>query len=154
MTAIDRRTVRIGLAIASLASFAAAYAFPAIGTCSRDPAGTINWFGNDTVLVFGWLGILGLQIGWFANLALGRALLALIRGSPPTRRLLVVHAGTFVVGCLTLQPALGFRLWHNEAWSEPICRLGPGFWLWALAHVVAVGGVTFISPGKAAKERL
>lgn len=71
MAAIDRPAVRLGCAAAALALFCAAYAFPAIGTCSRDPARMINWFDNSTVLFFGWLGIFNLQFGWFANIALG-----------------------------------------------------------------------------------
>jgi hypothetical protein len=128
-------TNRVVLCFTGAALFLLACAFPAIGTCSRDPAPVINWFDNATLVFAGGLGIFALQVGWFANVGLVANLATALRGRPIARWRLVLHAGPLVIGVLTLQPALGMELPHNEAWSEPICRLGAGFWLWLAAHV-------------------
>lgn len=135
------RGARAGCAAGSLAFFLVACAFPAIGTCSRDPAHLINWFENSVVVLFGWLGVFLFQLGWFANLPLVVHLMALMLDWRPRRWLLATHAVLLSIGAITLQPALGFDLPHNEAWSEPICRLGAGFWLWLAAHAVALAAM-------------
>jgi hypothetical protein len=138
MAPITHPAIRIGCVAAGLALFCAACLFPTIGTCSRNAPPAITWFDNQTVAAFGWLGIFALQIGWFANIPFAANLVALARNRRPGRRRIAVQAVTFLGGSLTLQPVLGLRLWHNEAWSEPICRLGPGFWLWAAAQALVL----------------
>ena len=54
-----------------------------------------------------------------------------------------------VAGVVILLPSWGMRLPPNEAWDEPVCWLGTGFWLWvaaqALACATAVAG-TLVLP--------
>lgn len=140
MRPVGRAAARIVPAALGGLLFGLAYGLPAIGTCSRDPARSITWFDNATVLFFGWLGIFAFQIGWFANLAFACNLVAVLRGVASPHWRLVVHGALLLVGLLTLQPALGMELPHNEAWSEPICRLGTGVWLWVAAHLVILAG--------------
>jgi hypothetical protein len=134
------KATRLCVGLSGGALFGLATAFPAIGTCSRDPARMIDWFDSSTVLFFGGLGPFAGQIGWFANLALVANLVSLLRGHCPRRGVLILHALLFTIGGVTLQPGLHFELPHNEAWSEPICRLGAGFWIWAASHLTILGG--------------
>lgn len=95
--------------------------FPSLGTCRE---GQVTWFEAETTVFFGWLAAFSGLLGWYANIPLIMALFRLVRGRMPSIGLagfaLVIASTSF----------LEVELAHNEAWSEPLCAWGTGFWLW------------------------
>lgn len=144
-----RRTVFASLAVVALVLFFAALAFPAVATCSREDASIPNWFHNDTIFFFGWLAILAGQWGWLANIPFLINVVLLILGRRTGFWSPGIQVLFLFVAVVTLLPSRGMRLPHNEAWDEPVCWLGAGFWLWvaaqALVCAAAVAG-TLILP--------
>ena len=133
---MNRRFAFAALALAGLALFLSALAFPAIATCSRTAEHVPNWFHNDTILFFGWLAILLGQWGWLANIPFLVNVVRLMRGRRPGFVWPAIQAFFLAVAVVTLQRSWGMRLPHNEAWDEPVCWLGTGFWLWAGAQAL------------------
>lgn len=108
----------------------AAIFFPSLGTCHD---GAIHWFDPDTAIFFGWMaGLVGL-LGWYANLTLSAGLVYLLRDRHPPLWLGVVGQ------ILALTSFTPVELAHNEAWSEPLCAWGSGFWLWFSSVTVLTG---------------
>lgn len=107
--------------------------FPSIGTC-RD--GAISWFSTETTVFFGWMAAFGGLLGWYANITMLYGLYALVLGRRPSG-----IAGTIGL-LLALTSFRNVELAHNEAWTEPLCAWGSGFWMWfsaqALLAAVAV----------------
>lgn len=144
-----RRTVFATLAVLALILFFAALAFPAIATCSREDQSLANWFHNDTILFFGWMAILLGQWGWMANIPFLINVVLLIRGRRTGFWSPGIQAFFLAAAVMTLLPSWGMRLPHNEAWDEPVCWLGTGFWLWVAAQALvcaAAVAATLILP--------
>lgn len=142
------RMLVVTVALAACAFFAAAMAFPAVGTCPDARGGpSPEWFDNRYILLFGWLAVFIGQAGWFANIPFALTITALLRGRVPGRWLVAAHAGLLALGVVSLQPRFGMRLPHNEAFSDPVCRIGGGFWLWVAAHVVTIAAAWAVRRG-------
>lgn len=146
-----RRIALAALALTGTALFLGALAFPAVGTCPRSGADLPNWFDNLNLLFFGWMAILVGQWGWLANIPflINTAMLAL--GRRPGFWLPGMQAFFLGIALLTLHPSWGLRLPHNEAWDEPVCWLGTGFWLWVAGQAVVCGAAlaaSLLLPGR------
>jgi hypothetical protein len=109
-----------------------------LGTC-RD--GNVTYFANSTVVLFGWMGIATGMLGWYANIPLGVAVWRMARGRAPGRWTVLVGLG------LALTTFAPVELMHNEAWSEPVCQWGPGFWLWFSCSLVAALALVWPASG-------
>ena len=129
--------VRIAAVGIALACFVAALAYPAVGTCLGS-AREVTWFENSNVLLFGWLAVFAFQPGWFANIPFAIAVFKLWRGQRVALPLVGAQAVLVGAALVTLHPSLGFRLPHNEGFDEPVCALGPGFWLWVAAQATVL----------------
>jgi hypothetical protein len=137
------RIAGIVAALIALASFASALAFPAVGTCYNGSNGSLpNWFENQNILLFGWLAAFAGQLGWFANIPFVLNIRSIFRSRIPSLSLVSIEASLVALAILSLQPRAGLRLPHNEGYDEEVCFLGPGFWLWVVAHLV-VTAVSF-----------
>lgn len=123
-------------AMAALLFFFAALAFPAVGTCVMSTTAEPNWFDNANILLFGWLAIIQGQIGWFANVPFAVNVVKLVLGKKPVLTAALAQALLLFAAVWTLRPSAGMELLHNEAFDEPVCRLGPGFWLWVTAQTL------------------
>ncbi len=128
------RIAAVGMA---LACFVAALAYPAVGTCLGS-AREVTWFENSNILLFGWLAIFAGQPGWFANVPFAIAVFRLTRRQRVALPLIGVQAALLGIALVTLHPGLGLRLPHNEGFDEPVCALGPGFWLWVAAQATVL----------------
>ena len=118
-----------------------AIAFPAIRTYTRSHGPTyINWFDNFTVLALGWGGLIFGQLGWFANPMLVANAIALWRGRQVTRGIWIVQ---IVLAGWSLIPT---ELGHNEAFTEPVCAYGPGFWLWMASQAIVIATAALTPP--------
>lgn len=131
-----RRTVFASLAVVALVLFFSALAFPAVATCSRSDESIPNWFHNDTIFFFGWLAILAGQWGWLANIPFLINVVLLILGRRTGFWSPGIQVFFLIIAVVTLLPSRGMRLPHNEAWDEPVCWLGTGFWLWGAAQAL------------------
>lgn len=134
------RIAAIGLAAAASLCFFAALHYPAVGTCYAPGSPLPDWFENQNILLFGWMAIFVGQIGWYANIPFAAILISLMRGRRPPWYALAAQVGLAGLGIATLQPAFGMMLPHNEGYSEPVCWLGIGFWLWGAAQLLAFCG--------------
>lgn len=117
-------------AAAVAALWTAACFLPSVAICGRDGTGPENWFANDTIVLFGWLGPLIGMFGWYANLTLVIGLTLLLLGRMPGLWLAAADL------LLTLSAFVPDRLWQHEGWSEPICAYGAGWWTWTAANLV------------------
>lgn len=123
------------LGVAAFGLFLTALQYSSIGTCvSGTPP--VTWFENQTVVLFGWGGLIFGQLGWYANLAFGWSLLHLLAGRLPSfKHITLLHA------VLVFWALLPIPLAHNEGYKEPVCALGAGFWLWVAAQAIAATGI-------------
>jgi hypothetical protein len=140
-----RRTVFASLCALALLLFFGALAFPAVGTCPQSGADVPNWFGNDTILFFGWMAVLTGQWGWMANIPFAINVVLLMLGRRPGFWSPGIQAFFLAVAVMTLLPSRGMRLPHNEAWDEPVCWLGTGFWLWVAAQALVCAAAVVAS---------
>ena len=138
--ALNRTDLAVRLMpMAAVACFVLALAYPSVGTCSNNPADhAVHWLDNTMLALFGWLGVLAGQFGWYANITLFCIAMIVIFGRQPFYALLIAHAALLVLGTISLVPGVGIDIPVNEAFSEPICRLGAGFWLWFMANVIGL----------------
>ncbi len=125
---------RLAVVALPVALFLSALAFPAVGTCTVPGTSETNWFENENIVLFGWLAMFVGQAGWFANIPFFWNAMSLLRDRPPRPLLIALQGSLVVIAIVSLQPAIGMRLPHNEGFDEPVCRLGRGFWLWVAAH--------------------
>jgi hypothetical protein len=134
------RVALIGLAAVALACFVLALAFPAVGTCYAPGSPLPDWFENQNILFFGWMAALVGQFGWFANIPFAVTLVFLARGKPLPWYVPAGQLTFLIFAIVSLLPAFGMMLPHNEGYSEPVCWLGRGFWLWVAAQAIALVG--------------
>jgi hypothetical protein len=138
------RLVSIGFGILALLCFGMACVAPhAIGTCPGSKSSFdvhpayVHWFDGSTIVLFGWLGGIFAQFGWYANLTA----VALLFGAIVRRRrfpIAVLVAHTILVAFAVAPIPLA----HSEAGAEPVCLGGYGagfaFWLgWVLFAALA-----------------
>ena len=132
--------VRVMLVVVSLLIFVTALSFPAVGTCINGYGP--HWFENGNILFWGWAALLVGQIGWYANIPYVINAASITRNKNPRPAHLVAQIVLLLIAILTLLPSFGMELPHNEAWSEPLCSLGPGFWMWVGAQAsIAVAAI-------------
>lgn len=124
---------RVALVVVSLLIFVAALSFHSVGTCINGYGP--HWFKNENVLFWGWTALLVGQIGWYANVPCAINAASIVRNKKPRPAYLVAQVVLLLIAIVTLLPSFGMELPHNEAWSEPVCRLGLGFWMWVCAQV-------------------
>lgn len=142
----------IAAAIVALATFGAALAFPAIGTCYAGSNGTLpNWFENQNILLFGWLAVFVGQVGWFANIPFALNIRSFLRQRLPSRLAVASESVLVASAAASLQPVAGMSLPHNEGYSEAVCFLGVGFWLWLSAHFTVIMASVALRLGSSTK---
>ncbi|WP_159011171.1 hypothetical protein [Bradyrhizobium sp. S69] len=93
----------------------------------------MTYFDNATIVFFGALGPMFGTFAWYANVFLFVATVRLALGRAPW--LLSDLAGL----ALALTSFRIVELMHNEAFSEPVCAWGIGFWLWLACFVIVLG---------------
>ncbi len=83
-------------------------------------------YSGLAVLMWGWVGVLGLQFAWLANFTLpGVAMLSLMKAAPVFLR---VSAAVLQIG-MAIQ-ALFWNWLADEGGSHSIESYGPGYYLW------------------------
>jgi hypothetical protein len=121
-------------AVASIILFSLAMLFPALGTCPQIDPGNVDWLPNHHVLFYGPLGAFFLEFGWYANIPLAIVLVAIARGRPVSRWIIVTQV------ILTLSSFVPVELIGPSESATTICRWGPGYWMWFAAQSIAVAG--------------
>lgn len=125
-----RSMERVGLAL-SLLAYAVSWALPAFLFDGHPPLRGID------ILLTGWMGVVFLEFGWYANPFFWGACVAVAAGRE--RLALGLSLVAFALG-LT---AFTTRGWvFDESELTPIRSLGPGFgmWLSAISGMVAISG--------------
>lgn len=117
------------LAVLWLALWLGALALPVAITGSNPGDQLSGWM----VLIIGWLGVMVLQVGWFANLAF----LASLPVLASSRKFGWLSKALTLVLILTTIDALFWREMYYDNGSEPIRTFGSGYYLWFAAMVGA-----------------
>ncbi len=153
MSGEAKHALRALAALVAVLIFLAALAYPAVGTCAANGGlNRPNWFDNTTILFFGWLAVFAGQFGWFANVPFFLNVAGLLRDRHPHRIVPIAQAFLLFVAIVTLRPASGLRLPHNEAFDEPLCYLGVGFWMWVVAQSIVLAA-SFAAQRQVTAER-
>lgn len=133
------------LLAATLALYLASLFFPAI--YARDWASSQRYLTGLEVLAMGCMGLLVGSIAWYANLCylIGLILLAVRAKGRAARNLFIV---ALVLG---LQSCMLDQVYYTEAKASPVTGLGPAFYLWWVAFLVAAVGAELLARGAASK---
>lgn len=137
-----KHLIRVAWVFISVVAFGGALSFPAVGTCINGYGP--HWFKNENVLIWGWTALLIGQIGWYANIPFAINSVNLVRNKRSHAGYLIAQFVLLLTAMVTLHPTFGMQLPHNEAWSEPVCALGLGFWMWVGAHVSIILASLFL----------
>lgn len=120
--------------------------FPSIGTC-RDGGG-VTWFSTETTVFFGWMAAFAGMLGWYANATWVVCLTKMAKGERPSPTVALIGLALAATSFMDVELA------HNEAWTEPVCAWGVGFWLWfsgqAILPVLALSQALAARRAKAA----
>ena len=116
--------LKLALILASGAAYTTSLFLPGILTRTQALHGIY-------ILVNGWLGILQLQLAWYANPAYFLALLLLLLERPKAARI----AATLAV-VLGLTSFVAREWWFHEGFGTPITGFGSGLYVWLAALVL------------------
>lgn len=99
------------------------------------------------VLEMGWIGVLVLNVAWYANVSWLIAVICFASGAIGPARF---FSGVSIL--LSLQSFVTKGWWFDESGPTPIVRLGSGFYLWFGSLTVLFLGCVFSGPsGKVRK---
>jgi hypothetical protein len=100
---------------------------PALGTCYQNK---FKWYYGSDILSMGPFGLIAGEAGWYANVFLLFSIIGLARGR------LRFSLNDLMGLLLALTSFQKLEIWPNEAWSEPVCARGIGFWLWIGCYII------------------
>ena len=109
--------------------FALSLFLPALLFKSHDP------LSGAHVLTWGWLGVLTLDIAWFANPAFVFASYAFLQRNFGRAR--IFAGGSLLLGALSF---FAKEWWFNEGSGTPITGLGAAFYIWLMSFAVLFAG--------------
>lgn len=121
----------------SVALFVASLLFP-VFQCEN----TESVFGIE-VLLWGWWGVLMMNVGWFANVAWAISVFQKMKGRGKS-----AFFWSLCAAVLSLEGFAVTEWWFNEGGGTPVKSLGPGFYFWfaAIVFLFIVNGLTIRRP--------